>query len=110
MSASDPSGAEPTVKSLQRELREQRKAMKRLSDVLLLALDGLDTAVGPRKDVPNDISRWLGNFATTLHMENDRVRFFSLGVDYHKDDKVRAVAKLRKLHALPAPAEVSYGR
>jgi hypothetical protein len=108
--ASDPSGAEPTVKSLQRELREQRKAVRRLSDYLLLSLDQLDEAVGSRRDIPSDVSTWLAKLANALDQENDRVRFFTLGVDFRKDNKPRAVAAIRKRLNLPARAEASDGR
>ena len=83
-------------KELARTVREQRKALRDLTNAVLLYLDNLDGAVATRKDIPHDVSEWLGRNAGLLDMANDQVRYFALGVNYRTDNKKRAVAKLRK--------------
>lgn len=86
----------PDMKELERTIRKQKKALADLSNTILLYLDALDTAVATRRDIPHDVSSWLGQSAAKLDSANDSVRYFTLGVDYRKDNKKKAVAKIRK--------------
>jgi hypothetical protein len=85
------------IKSLRRIVREQRKALVRLTDIVLLSVHDIDEAIGPRKDVPEHIGQWLARFANRLSEENDKVRYFTLGVDFRADrHKTKAVRKAQK--------------
>ena len=93
----------------QREAKEMRKALQTLSDTVLLGLDALDKAVATRRDLPTDFGHWLGKWVNTLDMANDSVRYAKLGVDYRKDDKDKAVLKIKKARSIPrgAPSDHS---
>ncbi len=80
---------------LKRQVRQQRAAMKRLTNTVMLALDALDEAVATRKDIPHDVSSWLAKFANHLDMANDSARY-SNGVDFRTDNKPAAVAALKR--------------
>ncbi len=76
--------------------KKTKKALQDLSDSILLYASALTDMVGDRHDVPRDVSSWLGKTISTLEMQNDQVRFFTLGVDFRKDNKQKAVAKIIK--------------
>jgi hypothetical protein len=81
---------------LQRERGKLRKDLQTLSDSILIYADWMDRKIGPEKSISRPISSLIGKSLNALEMVNDRVRFGSLGVDFRKDDKKRAVEKLRK--------------
>lgn len=82
------------VAALRKEARESRRALQRLSDAVLLHLHVLDNDIGKDKTIPKEASSKLGKLANWLDQENDRIRYHSLGVDYRKDDKAKAVQKI----------------
>ena len=86
-------------RAAKREARELRKAMKHLSDTVLVFLHRMDEQVGPDKKIPSDTGRLMAAWANDLDMVNDGVRYNHLGVDFRKDDKTRAVAKLLRSNA-----------
>jgi hypothetical protein len=59
----------------------------------------MDTVIGPDKTIPRPISKMLGKVTGQLEMKNDLARYGALGVDYRKDDKKKAVEKLKKTAA-----------
>lgn len=75
-------------------LRQQRREMMHLTNCVMLALADLDDKVGPRKDVPHDLSVWFAGWANALDMVNDRMRY-SNGVDFRTDNKSKAIERLR---------------
>jgi len=75
--------------------RETRAELRNLTDAVLMYLASLDEAVARRKDIPRDISEWLGTNANKLDMVNDHARYFGLGVN-RTDNKARALAAARK--------------
>ena len=83
------------VKELQRIVRKQKKALERLTNVILVAVDDMDHAVATRRDIPRDISTFLGKWAVTISHANDATRYFVLGVDHRKDNKPKLAQKLR---------------
>jgi len=83
-------------RELRKEARDLRKQLQHLSDAVLLHLHALDTGIGAEKTLPRDIGSKMAKIANTLDMENDRIRFSALGVDFRKDDKAKAVAKLMR--------------
>jgi lipase chaperone LimK len=87
------------VNTLKRTVRKQKAALVELTDLLLLALDDFDAMLVRRTDLPKDLSRQLGQWANALDMANDSTRYFGLGVDHRKDNKPKAIAKLRAKRA-----------
>lgn len=83
------------VKELRRTIRKQKAALVRLTNVILLAEHAMDETVAHRRDIPRDLSSFLGNWTVILANESDKVRYFVLGVDHWKDNKAKIVAKLR---------------
>lgn len=78
-------------KRLRKQVSEQKKALRRLSDAVLVFLHHLDNKIGPDKRIPEDLGRLLAKLVNGLDMVNDSVRYGQLGVDYQKDDKEKAV-------------------
>jgi len=83
-------------KAQKREALKTRKALKRLSDTVLVFLHRLDEKVGPDKSIPGETGRLLAAWANDLDIVNDGARYNSLGVDFRKDDKTKAVQKLMR--------------
>lgn len=80
------------AKSVCRECRKKQKDLKNLSDSILIFLHFLDQIGNTIDD--QEVGSKIAKLATALDMANDRARFFALGVDYRRDDKAKAVAKL----------------
>jgi hypothetical protein len=75
-----------------RELSKLRKSLQVLSDSILLYLHRLDILMKE----PSTVERGqkIAKLCNLLDEANDHARYFSLGVDYRKDDKAKATAKL----------------
>lgn len=86
------------VGKLSREVRRQQRKTKQLTDCVMLMLADLDALLEARRDLPDQVGRDIARWANALDMANDSVRY-SNGVDFRKDDKARAVKKLRERHA-----------
>jgi hypothetical protein len=72
---------------------KREKALQQLSDDVLLFLHELDRLM----KLPSTVGRGkqIAKCCNWLEMQNDRLRFGMLGVDYRKDDKEKAVTKLK---------------
>lgn len=84
----------PSEAALRKEARELRRALQRLSDAVLLHLHVLDGDIGKDTTIPQPVGSRLAKMVNLLDMENDLIRFNTLGVDYRKDNKPKAVQKL----------------
>jgi hypothetical protein len=80
--------------NLLKERGKLRKELQRLSDSTLLFLHYLDTVIGP--EIPPLMGKKLASAANKFDLINDQVRYGSLGVDFRKDDKKKAIKKLRE--------------
>lgn len=74
-----------------RELRETKRALRDLTDWVLIFIANLDVVVGPRKDIPRDVSSLLGKMAGALDERNDRARY--TWVDFRTDNKRTALRR-----------------
>lgn len=83
-------------RKLKKEARELRKNLQTLSNAILLHLHALDNECSPDKAIPRETGKRLAKIANWLDMENDKVRYSALGVDFRNDDKTRAVRKLMR--------------
>ena len=81
--------------ALQREAREMRTALTRLSDAVLMYLHAMDTTVGPSKAIPRELSEWLGKASGALELQNDLSRQ-ALGVSFSADGKAKALKRLMR--------------
>jgi hypothetical protein len=86
-------------KKQKREALKTRKALKHLSDTVLVFLARMDEKVGPDKSIPGETGKLLAAWANDLDMVNDGVRYNHLGVDFRKDDKAKVVQKLMRPNA-----------
>lgn len=79
----------PSITAKQREARQLKKALQGLCDNVLVAVSQLDAAMKE----PDSVLRGkrIATIANWLEMRNDGVRYSHLGVDFRKDDKVKAV-------------------
>lgn len=71
-----------------------RQHLQRLSDAVLLHLHALDKTLSAEKTIAQDTSRKLAEIANWLELENDRIRYGILGIDFRQDDKPKAVRRL----------------
>lgn len=78
-----------------KEARKVRRELQDLSDAILLFADAVDAAFMKDQTVPPAAGGKLARLLTALDVQNDRVRYFTLGVDYRTDNKPAAVARLR---------------
>jgi len=83
-------------RKLKKEARELRKSLQLLSDAILLHLHALDNECSPDKSIPRETGKRIAKIANWLDMENDKIRYSALGVDFRKDDKTKAVRKLMR--------------
>lgn len=83
----DPVGAD-------REARKFRRDLQRLSDTILLFLHAVDAAFMQDRTVPSEAGKKLARLVGQLDLANDVIRYSTLGIDYRRDNKVAAVAKL----------------
>jgi hypothetical protein len=74
------------------EARKYKRALTNLTDAVLIYLHQKDGLLMKEKSIPRELSANLGKISTYLDMENDRARFFALGIDYRKDNKGAATA------------------
>jgi len=74
---------------------ELRKSLQTLSDSVLLYVDWMDTKIGPEKSISKPVSSLIAKGINALVLVNDRVRYGSLGIDFRKDDKAKAIKKLK---------------
>jgi hypothetical protein len=79
-----------------RPCRKVYKELQGLSDAILLFSDAVDAAFKQDKTVPREAGAKLAMLLNALEMANNRVRYFTLDVDYRRDDKGAAVVKLKK--------------
>ncbi len=79
-----------------KEARDLRKHLRLLSNAVLLHLHALDHECAPDKTIPRETGSRIAKIANWLDMENDKVRYAALGVDFRKDDKTKAVRKLMR--------------
>jgi len=79
-----------------RELRRLRRDFRTLTDQVLLFLDALDAAAMKDLTVPRPASERLAKLANALDLANDQARYFGLGLDYRRDNKPLAVARLKR--------------
>ena len=82
------------------EARRLKRALRELSDTVLVFLHWIDSEVGPNKDIPRELSTKLGKACTFLDMQNDGARRFQLGLSITAQAKLKAALDLRKLGAL----------
>ena len=80
----------------ERELRHFKRALRDLSNAILLYLDALDNTVAHRRDVPRDVSSWLGETTGKLEYANDCARHFGLGLPLGPTRKARDIAALKR--------------
>lgn len=80
---------------LQKERRELRHYLQSLSDSVLLYVDWMDTKIGPDKTLCKTTSALIAKGINALVLVNDKARYGVLGVDFRKDDKKKAIEKLR---------------
>uniref|UniRef100_A0A6H1ZZ81 Uncharacterized protein n=1 Tax=viral metagenome TaxID=1070528 RepID=A0A6H1ZZ81_9ZZZZ len=80
---------------INKERGELRKALQSLSDSVLLYVDWMDTKIGPEKSISKPVSSLIAKGINALVLVNDRVRYGSLGIDFRKDDKAKAIKKLK---------------
>jgi hypothetical protein len=83
-------------RKFRKERRELRKSLQLLSDAILLHLDALDNECSTDKTIPRETSKRIAKLANWLDMENDKIRYSMLGVDFRKDDKTKVVCKLMR--------------
>lgn len=79
------------------EARRLKRALRELSDTVLLFLHSMDSEIGPDKTIPRDVSTKLGRACTFLDMQNDRARRFSLNLPITAAAKQRAASELQNL-------------
>lgn len=85
------------IKALKSENRKLNKALKGLSESISLYLGDLEKPYDGRLSgaaLGSEVAK-LGN---KLDMTNDQISYFTLGVDYRKDDKGREYRRLVKKH------------
>ncbi len=87
--------------NLQKERRELRHYLQSLSDSVLLYVDWMDTTIGPDKTISKPVSSLIAKGINALVLVNDRARYGVLGVDFRKDDKAKAVKRLKELTSKP---------
>ena len=73
----------------QRAVRKTRQALQTLSDAVLLALSKIDEVMKEPASAERDSK--FAKISNFLEMQNDSIRFSTLGVDYTKDDKKKAL-------------------
>ena len=78
---------------MKKEVRDIKKQLKLLSDCVSVSIYGMDLIFADKR-IPPDIGRKLAKITNQLDYFNDRIRYFSLGVDHRTDDKVKAVKKI----------------
>jgi hypothetical protein len=78
----------------QRAARDTKKALQKLSDVVLVALSKIDQVMAEPASLERD--KRFAAIANWLDMQNDAARYFSLDVDRTRDDKKKAVAAAQK--------------
>lgn len=69
------------------------KELRVLSDAVLLFLHELDVQM--KLPSTHERGKRIATLSNWLDLQNDQIRFGTLGIDYRKDDKEKAVAKLR---------------
>ena len=77
-----------------KEARSLRKSLKTLSNAVLLHLHALDNECASDKTIPRETGERIAKIANWLEMENDKIRYTALGVNFRKDDKTKVVRKL----------------
>jgi len=75
---------------MEREARKYRKVLQDLSNAVLIYLSELDRVM----KMPSNVERGklVALLSNKLELVNDQVRYFTLGVDYRKDDKKKVLA------------------
>lgn len=76
------------------EARRLKRALRELSDTVLLFLHWMDNTVGPNKEIPRELSAKLGKACTFLDMQNDGARRFHLGLSITAEGKKKAAEGL----------------
>ena len=101
-SAVERSGHQQTddAKAAKQEARRLKRALRELSDSVLVFLHWMDNTVGPNKEIPRELSTKLGKACTFLDIQNDGARRFHLGLSITAEGKKKAAEDLRKLGAL----------
>ena len=79
-----------------KEARDLRQHLQLLSNAVLLHLHALDNECASDKTIPRETGSRIAKIANWLDMENDKVRYAALGVDFRTDDKTKAVQKLMR--------------
>lgn len=89
--------AAATLRAARADARKTKKALRELSDTVLMFLHWMDNTVGPDKSIPRDLSAKLGKACTFLDMQNDGARRFHLGKSITADGKKKDAEALRGL-------------
>ena len=79
------------IRATKRHARELAKALKELSGAVTIALQAIDIEM-QQPSTPERGKR-IAKVCNALDFANDKVRYFSLGVDYHKDKKMTSFHK-----------------
>lgn len=87
-----------TERRLQKESRELRRTLQKLSDSVLVYLRAMDTKIAPNKAIPRDVSEWLGKTCGALEMQNDLARQ-AAGMGFTAAGKTKALKKLMGANA-----------
>jgi len=80
-----------------RSERALKRELQQLSNAILLFANHMDQIVATDRRIPTLTGRQLARLLNALDLANDRVRYFTLGVDFRSDDKALAAKRLMRL-------------
>lgn len=83
---------------MDKDTRKYKKALQVLSDNILLYLNQLDEVMA--RPESRERGEMIAKLANALDVANDSVRYHTLGVNWRKDDKKKAVEKIRERRVL----------
>jgi hypothetical protein len=69
----------------EKEVRNLRKYLTDLTKSVKICLNAFDEEM--KKPSSNERGKRIAQICNALEMENDRARYFGLGIDYRKDKK-----------------------
>lgn len=70
---------------MDKEAKNYKKYLKSLTESVIVCLNAFDTEM--KKPATIERGKRIAKICNALEMENDKARYFGLGVDYRKDKK-----------------------
>ena len=80
----------------QKRIKELRKHLADLTNTVMLHVHDLDELLGSTKNLATAKSAALARLTNQIEIENDKARYFGLGLGISPEDKAKLLMKLLK--------------